>query len=222
MENKNTKFDFDKSLTRIKKLIKRQYRQDAEFRMNVVLSQIGDISRHLTHDPKLCPPARPYGTRKNEEDAFGHSLMQLLMAAEIRKIDIKKALENAINNLNDNDYMRKERKHKKGIVLGTVGHPGKITGMAFVDPEGKNFDSLDGHILVTEHVRPDIVGYLKKIKGIVANQGGVFCHAAILAREYDIPCIVGTGNATEIITHGQKIKILADSEESGTVHLILE
>lgn len=63
-KKKIEKFDFDKALARIRKLIRRQYRQDAEFRMNVVLSQVGDICRHLTHDPKLCPRVRPYGTKK--------------------------------------------------------------------------------------------------------------------------------------------------------------
>lgn len=223
MKEREEKFNFDKSLARIKKIIKKQYRQDAEFRMNVVLSQIGDICRHLTHDPKLCPGVRPYGTKKNEEDAFGHSLMQLLIAAEIRKIDVKKALEDALRNMEDNDWMiRKGRKHKKGLIKGIVGHPGEVLGTAFVDPEGKNFDNLDGHILVTKHVRPDIAIYLKRLKGIVADQGGEFCHASILAKEHNIPCIVGTGNATEIIVHGQKIKIQADKEKNGVVHLTLE
>lgn len=222
MKKGQEKFDFDECLSQIKNLISKQYRKDAEFRMNVVLSQIGDICRHITHDQKLCPPARPYGTKKDEEDAFGHSLMQLLMASQIREIDIKKALITAINNLADGDYLKKEKKHKEGFVEGVVAHPGEVTGIAFVDPQGKNFDNLNGHILVTEHARPNVAFYFKKIKGIITNQGGRFSHAAILAKEHNIPCIVGTGNATELITHGQKIKIKAGSEDNGAVHLTLE
>lgn len=216
---KKEKFDFDKALKQIKNLIKKQYRKDAEFRINVLLSQLGDISRHITHDQKLCPPVRPYGTKKDEEDAFGHTLLHLLMAAMIRKVNIKSGLENAIKSLEDNEWVKRERKHKKGFVKGVVAHPGEIVGVAFVDPEANKLHNLNGHILIVEHIRPDVSIYIKKAKGIVTNQGGRFCHAAIMAREYNIPCIVGTGNATEIINHGQKIKIEAKPKKKGLVHL---
>ncbi len=57
---------------------------------------------------------------------------------------------------------------------------------------------------------------------MITNHGGKFSHAGILAREHNIPCIVGTGNATEIIGHGQKIKIQANSKKNGIIHLKVE
>jgi len=47
----------------------------------------------------------------------------------------------------------------------------------------------------------------KKAGGIVTDQGGMLSHAAIVSRELNIPCVVGTSNATEIIKGGDLVEI---------------
>lgn len=69
----------------------------------------------------------------------------------------------------------------------------------------------DGSILVTREADPDIFCIFNKIKAIVTDQGGVTCHIASLAREYGIPCIVGTRFATERISSGSIIEVDATS-----------
>ena len=52
---------------------------------------------------------------------------------------------------------------------------------------------------------------------MVAEEGGVICHAAILARELGLPCIVGAKNATRALKDGQKVKVDATK---GTVETV--
>ena len=54
-------------------------------------------------------------------------------------------------------------------------------------------------ILVTIQLTPHFFPYLEDIKAIITDEGGITCHAAIIARELGKPCIIGTGNATKIL-----------------------
>jgi pyruvate,water dikinase len=52
---------------------------------------------------------------------------------------------------------------------------------------------------------------IHKAKAIVADQGGLLCHAAIVARELQIPCIVGTEYATRVLQTGDLIEVDANN-----------
>lgn len=65
----------------------------------------------------------------------------------------------------------------------------------------------EGEILVTDMTNPDMVPAMKKSAGVVTNEGGRTCHAAIVSRELQIPCIVGTSNATEILEDGMEVTV---------------
>ena len=54
---------------------------------------------------------------------------------------------------------------------------------------------------------PSWVPVMKKASGIITNEGGVTCHAAIVSRELLIPCVVGTSNATEVLQDGQEVTL---------------
>ncbi|MDI6645187.1 MAG: PEP-utilizing enzyme [Methanobacteriaceae archaeon] len=60
-------------------------------------------------------------------------------------------------------------------------------------------DIKGGEIVVMSRASRDMLSYLRKAAGVVTDYGGITSHAAIVLRELKIPCIVGTGNATEII-----------------------
>lgn len=69
-----------------------------------------------------------------------------------------------------------------------------------------------GDILVTDMTNPDdAVMVSKKAGGIVTDEGGITSHAAIIAREFKIPCIVGTKIATQIIKTGDLVEINGNS-----------
>ena len=64
-----------------------------------------------------------------------------------------------------------------------------------------------GEVLVTDMTDPDWEPIMKIASAIVTNRGGRTCHAAIISRELGIPCVIGTGNATEVIKTGQEITV---------------
>ena len=70
-----------------------------------------------------------------------------------------------------------------------------------------------GAILVTPEITPHWLPLLQEIAGIVTEEGGLTCHAAILSRELGIPAIVGVKNATSIVKNGEKLLIDGDRGE---------
>ncbi|KYK37529.1 MAG: phosphoenolpyruvate synthase [Theionarchaea archaeon] len=97
---------------------------------------------------------------------------------------------------------------RKVIVKGLPASPGMVAGKASVILNVSDINKFQqGDILVTEMTAPDWVPAMKKAKAIVTNSGGMTCHAAIVSREMQIPCIVATKNATDIIQNGQDITV---------------
>lgn len=74
----------------------------------------------------------------------------------------------------------------------------------------KDFDptaNFEGKILVTRQTDPGWTIVFPLLKGVVVERGGMLSHAAIVARELNIPCIVGVQQATDVISSGMKIKL---------------
>lgn len=67
-----------------------------------------------------------------------------------------------------------------------------------------------GEILVANNTTPEFVPAMKKAAAIVAEQGGMTIHAAIIARELKIPCIVGTKIATQVLKDGDRVEVDAE------------
>jgi len=75
----------------------------------------------------------------------------------------------------------------------------------------------EGNILVTEMTRPQLITICHKVKGIITNEGGILSHAAIVSREFKIPCVVGTEIATQVLRDGDLVEVDGDK---GVVKLI--
>ncbi len=75
-----------------------------------------------------------------------------------------------------------------------------------------------GDLLITERTDPDWEPILKRASGVITNQGGRTCHAAIIAREMGITAIVGAGDATERITDGTTITASCCEGDEGRVY----
>jgi pyruvate,water dikinase len=67
-----------------------------------------------------------------------------------------------------------------------------------------------GEILVAPSINPAWSAHFPSISGVVIDIGGIFGHAAIVAREYKIPAVVATGTATKIIKTGDRIRCNGD------------
>lgn len=75
-----------------------------------------------------------------------------------------------------------------------------------------------GDILVTTQTDPAWEPIMKKAAAIVTERGGRTCHSAIISRELGIPCIVGTGDATEKIKNGSPITVSCAEGDVGNVY----
>jgi pyruvate, water dikinase len=75
-----------------------------------------------------------------------------------------------------------------------------------------------GDVLVAESTDPDWEPVMRRVTAIITNQGGRTAHAAIVSREFGIPCIVGTGNATSILKNGQDVTVCCAEGSEGHVY----
>lgn len=92
------------------------------------------------------------------------------------------------------------------FLRGFPASPGVVAGKAKVILDDENYSKLnEGEILVTKMTSPDMVPIMKKAGGIITDEGGIACHAAIVSRELGIPCIVGTEKATELIKDNDQL-----------------
>jgi pyruvate, water dikinase len=75
-----------------------------------------------------------------------------------------------------------------------------------------------GQVLVTDSTTPDWEPIMRRAAAIVTNRGGRTCHAAIVAREFGIPAVVGTGNATKQLSTGQQVTVCCAEGDVGNVY----
>jgi pyruvate,water dikinase len=91
---------------------------------------------------------------------------------------------------------------------GLPAAPGVTEGVARVIHEVAQLKEIQqDEILVCPATNPMWNPVCGKIKGLVCDLGGTLCHAGIIAREYGIPAVVGTGYATKILRTGDKIRV---------------
>ncbi len=107
-----------------------------------------------------------------------------------------------------------------GTLKGTAGSPGKVRGRARVVRSLAEADKLQqGEILVAEATAPPWTPLFATAAAIVTDAGGVLSHCAVVAREYRIPAVVGTGAATTTFTDGELLEVDGDA---GTVRVVVE
>ncbi len=111
-----------------------------------------------------------------------------------------------LENIKKDIVSEKDKEGKEDILHGLGASPGVASGKVI---KIKSVDELDkvavGDILVTKMTDPNMVPAMKKAAGIITDEGGMTCHAAIVSRELGTPCIVGTQNATKILNEGDII-----------------
>ena len=109
--------------------------------------------------------------------------------------------------------------NQKPIVIGKSVGQQISTGKVKVIKDAKEINQFrKGEILVTEMTDPDWEPIMKIASGIITNKGGKTCHAAIIARELGIPCIVGTLEGTAKLKTGQEVTMDCSSGDAGFVY----
>lgn len=109
---------------------------------------------------------------------------------------------------------------KGNIITGQIGSRGKVVGkVKIINAENISNGIEEGCILVCEMTTPNYLPLMQKSKAVVTDLGGILSHAAIVAREMKIPCIIGTKVATKTLQDGDVIEVDADN---GIVRIIQE
>ncbi|MEU3645252.1 phosphoenolpyruvate synthase [Lentzea sp. NPDC034063] len=94
------------------------------------------------------------------------------------------------------------------LVAGLAASPGIASGRVRVLSSPDEGGRLrDGEVLVAEMTNPDWVPTMRRASAVVTDGGGITCHAAIVARELRVPCVVGTGSATSVLKEGQLVTV---------------
>lgn len=97
------------------------------------------------------------------------------------------------------------------IIKGNIASKGFVKGRVKIVTDLSELDKVNkGDILVTPMTTPEFVVAMGKCAAIVTNEGGLTCHAAIVARELGKPCIIGTKNATEILKDNDLVEVDAN------------
>ena len=103
-------------------------------------------------------------------------------------------------------------------LTGFAGSPGSAEGIARVVLDVERLGELEqGEILVAPITSPSWTPVFGKIAAAVSDIGGIMSHAAIVCREYGVPAVVGTGNATSRIKTGDRVRV---DGAAGTVTIV--
>jgi phosphohistidine swiveling domain-containing protein len=160
--------------------------------------------RRLTADPRAFDAQELVSDRRDErEDAFEMRSPSWLGTAT------QEALEFPYAGL----WGFPERFHAgepstTGEIKGLAASPGIVEGPARFVSSLEEFDQVQqGEILVCRMTNPAWVVLFTKIAGLVTEAGGTVSHPAVVAREFGIPAVVGTGNAGERIKTGDRVRV---------------
>lgn len=97
---------------------------------------------------------------------------------------------------------------KLKVIKGQTANPGKVRGPVRVVLFDADLEKIrKGEILVSDMTNPNYLPYLGKVKAFVTDKGGMLSHAAILSRELNKPCIIGTQIATKVLKNGDIVEV---------------
>ena len=107
---------------------------------------------------------------------------------------------------------------KSGVIKGSTGNKGIVKGKVkkllvseyYDKTKLDEFRQENDYVLVTPMTMPELVPFIKNAAAFVTDEGGTTCHAAIIARELKIPCIIGTKIATKVLKEGEMVEVDAD------------
>ncbi|KZX11161.1 phosphoenolpyruvate synthase [Methanobrevibacter curvatus] len=141
-----------------------------------------------------------YGAPQDTEWAFHKDTLYMLQSRPIT----------TLNDVSDSSVGsgENELENRTVVVSGLGASPGFGSGEVKIINNIDELDKIkDGDIMVTIMTTPDMVPAMKRANAIITDEGGITCHAAIISRELGIPCVVGTGDASEILVEDSKVTV---------------
>lgn len=120
-----------------------------------------------------------------------------------------------INNLPPT--LKQDTKFEGDTIHGYPASPGIIRGRVRVFKEFSMPEKIDFDILVTSHTDPGWTSLIALSKGLIIEHGGVLSHASIVARELNIPAVIGARDAMETLKNQQMVEI---DGSTGTIRIV--
>jgi len=216
------------------------YKPNLEAGKPAVLSRtLGSKEIEMVYDPEGDEPVKIIDIEKERSRKYcitDEQVEELARQAVIiekhykRPMDIEWALDGNDNGLYIVQARPETVQSQAGNIVerftlkqkGTVISEGRSIGSRIGAGKAKIIMSLDdmdkiqpGDVLVTDMTDPDWEPIMKRASAIVTNRGGRTCHAAIIARELGVPAVVGCGDATKTITHGDDITVSCAEGDTG-------
>lgn len=142
-----------------------------------------------------------------------------------KSLSIKRVAENCLLYVNNNDigvargdlaeYQNLLAKYQpvktSNKLYGQTVYAGRVVAPARLVKNRSDYNDVKpGEIVITNMTQPEIYPAVGKIKGIITDEGGMLCHAAVLARESKIPCLTGTKVATKTFKDGDIVILNAN------------
>jgi phosphohistidine swiveling domain-containing protein len=109
-------------------------------------------------------------------------------------------------------FRESEMTDRSAEISGQTAYKGNIKGRVHIVRKQSDMSGIEaGDILVSPMTTPDFLPAMKLASAFVTDEGGVTCHAAIVAREMKKPCIIGTKIATQVLHDGDMVEVDADN-----------
>ena len=103
----------------------------------------------------------------------------------------------------------------RGLAIGGAAASGDV---CLIKSTADIANFVDGSVLVTSTTDPDWVPVMQRAAAIVTDHGGRTSHAAIVSREFGLPAVVGTGDATKVLQSGQQVTVSCIGGDEGIVY----
>ena len=100
---------------------------------------------------------------------------------------------------------------------GMAANKGWAVGRAVIVRQPSDLAKVkEGDVLISPETTPDLIPAFYKVCAIVTDMGGLTSHAAVMSREFGLPCVIGTKVASRVVVDGDKVEVDA---ETGVVHI---
>ena len=162
-------------------------------------------TRRLLEDPQVLDLARlamkveeHYGSPQDIEWAMADGKTWLVQSRPITTLHAERAKQ----------APAAEAGRPRALVRGLAASRGRASGVVRVltDPSQRD-QLLPGEVLVAPMTSPDWMSAIRRAAALVTDGGGMTCHAAIVSRELNVPCVVGTRTATTTLRDGELVTV---------------
>jgi len=141
--------------------------------------------------------------KKNYAISSIHGEIEILYGDDIKKLESE---------------IEKEEIEEIKEIKGSIASQGKVQGKVKIINTASDLPKVNaGDILVASMTKPDYIIAMEKAIAFITDEGGITCHAAIVAREMGKPCIIGTKIATKVLKDNDLVEVDA---EKGIVKII--